>query len=233
MTERPATLAIDIGGTGLKASVLDPTGNLAAERVRVRTPRPISQQLLVDTLVKLVEPLPPYDRVSVGFPGVVRGGVIRTAANLGTEEFRGFNLAEALEQRLEKPTRVLNDADMQGYAAVSGQGVEMVITLGTGFGTAMFLDGKLGPHLELAHHPFHKNRSYEEELGEQARKKLGKKKWNRRLAEAIEELRKLTAFDRLYIGGGNARRVELELPEDVSLVDNTAGILGGIRLWES
>ncbi|MBI4419886.1 MAG: ROK family protein [Gemmatimonadetes bacterium] len=229
---RPTTLAIDIGGTGLKATVLDAKGNMLADRVRVKTPHPVDRQLLVDTLVELAKPLPPFDRVSVGFPGVVRNGVLRTAANLGEQEFRGFDLARALTERLGKPVRVINDADMQGFAAIKGEGVEMVITLGTGFGSAMFLDGKLGPHLELAHHPFHKGKTYEEELGDEARKKLGKKKWARRVHEAIDELRALTNFDHLYIGGGNAKRLDADLPEDVSLVDNTAGVLGGIRLWE-
>ncbi len=228
----PFTLAIDVGGTGLKASVLDATGNLAADRVRVRTPRPIDPGILVGALATLTKSLPAFDRVSVGFPGVVRDGVVRTAPNLDTEAFRGFDLAAALTRRLGKPTRVLNDADMQGFGAIRGTGVEMVVTLGTGFGTALFLDGALGPHLELAHHPFHKGRTYEDELGEDGRKRLGEKKWNRRLAAAIDELRSLTAFDHLYLGGGNARRVDLELPEDVTVVDNSAGILGGIRLWE-
>ena len=108
----------------------------------------------------------------------------------------------------------------------------MVITLGTGFGSSIFLEGKLGPHLELAHHPFHKGKTYEDELGDKARKRLGKKKWSRRVIAAVDELRKLTAFDHLYIGGGNAKKLDLELPEDVSLVDNSAGVLGGIKLWE-
>ena len=230
--ERPTTLAIDVGGTGLKASVLDAQGQLAANRVRVKTPHPIDPALLVSTLVTLVKVLPEFDRVSVGFPGVVRSGVIRTAPNLGTDRFRDFDLAQALGEAWGKPVRVLNDADMQGFAVMKGKGVEMVITLGTGFGTSLFLDGALGPHLELAHHSFHKGRTYEEELGDKARKKLGKKKWQRRVAEAIDELRRLTTFDHLYIGGGNAKRLDLELPGDVSLVDNTAGILGGIKLWE-
>src|SRR5438132_796979 len=231
-SERPATLAIDVGGTGLKATVLDAQGNMIAERVRVKTPHPVHPPLLVDTLADLAKPLPPFDRVSVGFPGVVRSGVIRTAANLGDEAFRGFDLAGALSKRLGKPVRVINDADMQGFAAIRGQGVEVVITLGTGFGSSIFLEGKLGPHLELAHHPFHKGKTYEDELGDKARKRLGKKKWSRRVIAAVDELRKLTAFDHLYIGGGNAKKLDLELPEDVSLVDNSAGVLGGIKLWE-
>jgi polyphosphate glucokinase len=230
---RPATLAIDIGGSGLKATVLDSRGEMMAERVRIATPRPIDPAILVDALAELVEPCPAFDRVSVGFPGVVRDGVIRTAENLGTEKFAGFNLAGALEERFAKPVRVINDADMQGYGAIRGKGVEMVITLGTGLGSALFMNGRLAPHLELAHHPFHRGRSYEHELGEAARRRFSKRKWNKRVREAIERLRALTNFDHLYIGGGNAKKLEIELPADVTVVDNTAGVLGGIKLWES
>src|SRR5439155_8546731 len=126
--------------------------------------------------VELVEPLPEFDRVSVGFPGVVRDGVIRTAVNLDPRTFPGFNLAAVLEDRLGKPARVINDADMQGYGAIRGEGLELVITLGTGMGSALFSNGKLAPHLELAHHPFHRGRSYEHELGERARRRFSKRK---------------------------------------------------------
>ena len=229
---RPATLAIDIGGSGLKATVLDGLGEMMSERIRVPTPQPIDPDILVDTLAGLADGVPPFDRVSVGFPGVVRNGVVRTAENLNNDAFRGFDLASALEKRLGKPTRVINDADMQGYGAIQGKGLEMVITLGTGMGSALFNNGRLAPHLELAHHPFHRGHTYEDELGEKARQRFSRRKWNKRLLEAIERLRALTNFDHLYIGGGNAKRVEVELPPDVSLVDNAAGLLGGIRLWE-
>lgn len=224
-------LAIDVGGTGLKAAVLDSEGNMLTERVRVETPRGLRPELLVDTLVKLVEPLPAYERVSVGFPGVVRGGKIITAPNLGTEAFKGFDLAAALEARLGKPVRVLNDADMQGLGAVEGRGVELVVTLGTGFGSAIFVDGRLGPHLELSHHPFRKGETYDQQLGNAAYKKIGKKKWNRRVERAVGNLRSLTNFDRLYIGGGNAKRIKFDLGADVRTVPNEYGIKGGARLW--
>jgi polyphosphate glucokinase len=187
--------------------------------------------LLVGLIARLAAKLPAFDRVSVGFPGVVRDGVVRTAPNLGTKRFRGVDLAGALERRLRKPVRVENDADVQGLAAVSGKGVEMVITLGTGFGSSIFVNGRLGPHLELAHHPFRRGKTYEEELGEEARRKHGNKYWRKRVRDAIAALRTLTNFDHLYIGGGNARLVTDPLPPDVSLVSNTAGILGGVRLW--
>jgi polyphosphate glucokinase len=204
---------------------------MLCDRARVETPSDLTPQLLVETLAALVAPLPAYDRVSVGFPGVVTNGVVHTAPNLGTEAFRGFDLAGALAARLGKPARVLNDADMQGYAAISGKGVEMVITLGTGFGTALFMNGHLAPHLELAHHPFRKGETYEEQVGEAARKKVGKEKWSKRVIRAIDQLRALVNFDRLYVGGGNAKKLTLALPPDCTPVDNTAGILGGIKLW--
>ena len=228
---RPATLAIDVGGSHVKASVLDPRGRMLHDRVRVDTPKHPTPRDLVSLIGGLVEGLPRFDRVSVGFPGVVRDGVIRTAPNLGTERFQGFNLARALERKLKKPVRVENDADVQGLAVVKGRGVEMVITLGTGFGSSIFVNGHLGPHLELAHHPFRKDKTYEDELVEAARERYGTETWQRHVFEAIESLRKLTNFDRLYIGGGNARLIDGKLPRDVSIVSNTAGILGGVRLW--
>jgi polyphosphate glucokinase len=227
----PRTLAIDIGGTGLKASVLDAEGKMLHDRVRVETPVGKPPEGIVEALAGLVAPLPAYDRISVGFPGVVRDGRVRTAANLGHPAWIGFDLARALQKRLKKPTRVVNDADMQGLAAVKGKGVELVVTLGTGFGTALYLDGRLAPHLELAHHPFRKGESYEEQLGNAARKKAGAKKWNKRIQRAIDTLRLLIHFDHLYIGGGNAKKITFTPDADVTIISNEAGIKGGVALW--
>lgn len=224
-------LAIDIGGTGLKAALLDYEGNMVTERLRVKTPHPLTPDLLLETLVKLVEPLEGYSFVSVGFPGVVRNGKIITAPNLGTDVLKGFNLSTSLEERLGKPVRVVNDADMQGLGAITGKGVEMVITLGTGFGSALFLDGELGPHLEIAHMPFRKKETFDQQLGDRARKKLGKKLWNRRVKDAIDAVRTLTNFDHLYIGGGNASKINFELPTDIKIVSNEFGVRGGAWLW--
>lgn len=230
----PATariLAIDIGGTGLKAAILNHEGEMLTERHRVETPHPCKSEDLVDALAGLVEPLGDFDFVSAGFPGVVRNGKIITAPNLGTEELGGFDLAAALQERLAKPVRVINDADMQGFGAIEGKGLEMVITLGTGFGSALFMDGELAPHLEIAHLPFRKKRTYDEEIGDKARKKIGKKEWNRRVKRAIETLRVLTHFDKLYIGGGNAGRIKFDLDPDVKIISNECGVKGGAWLW--
>jgi polyphosphate glucokinase len=109
--------------------------------------------------------------------------------------------------------------------------VEMVLTLGTGAGTAIFRDGEIMPHLELAHHPVSGNKTYDEYIGNAAREKKGKKAWNKRVAKVIEILRVVVRFDHLYLGGGNAKHIDFALPPDVTIVPNTDGLTGGIRLW--
>lgn len=231
LAEDARVLSIDIGGSGLKAALLDLNGDMLSERVRIETPKKLMPDTLLRGLVEMVESLGAFDVVSVGFPGVVRKGVIITAPNLGTKEFKGYNLQMALEKQFGKPVRVLNDADMQGLAAISGQGIEMVATLGTGFGSALFVDGELAPHLEIAHIPFRKGEDYDQQVGDKARKKIGKKRWNRRVRLAIKTLRILTNFDRLYIGGGNADKINFELEPDVQIIPNEYGVRGGAWLW--
>ena len=224
-------LTIDIGGSGLKAAVVDRQGEMLGDRVRVKTPHPCPPDLLLTHLVRLIEPLAPFDCVTVGFPGVVRDGVVVTAPNLGTEQLQGLDLASELATRLGRPVRVANDAEIQGLAAISGTGIEMVVTLGTGFGTALFENGRSLPHLELAHHRFRKGQTYEHRLGKRALKKIGRKKWNKRLGRAIRTLRALVHFDRLYLGGGNAEHVLLTRCPDTFVVSNTLGVMGGVAMW--
>jgi polyphosphate glucokinase len=229
-------LGIDIGGTGLKAALIDRRGRMLTDRLRVETPHPSPPRVIVRALAELVRPLivdPSVIGASVGFPGVVRHGKVLTAPNLGTADWRGFDLATALGKLLKKPVRVKNDADLQGLGASRGKGVEVVITLGTGFGSAILVDGMLGPHLEISQHVFRKGETYDQQLGNAARKRIGRKRWNRRVQRAIEALRTLTNFDALYIGGGNSRHVRFELPADVRLVANDCGMKGGAALWRS
>ena len=227
----PRTLAIDIGGTGLKALVLDPHGRKLGERVRVETPKPATPESVVAALVALVKPLAPFDRVSVGFPGVVVGGATHTAPNLD-KSWRNFQLTDSLERRLKRPVRVLNDAGVQGYGVIEGRGVEMVLTLGTGMGCALYVDGRYVPNLELAHHPFNGKSTYEERVGGKALDKLGKKKWNKHVAQVLAQIDPIWNPRRIYIGGGNAKHLRLDLPPHVRVTDNVAGLLGGIRLWD-
>jgi polyphosphate glucokinase len=225
------TLAFDIGGTHLKAAVIGEEAELVGEPARIKTVPDQPAREVVARLVDMVRPLGAFDRVSVGFPGVVRAGRVLTAPNLGNELWQGFDLRQALTEALDKPVRVANDADLQGLAVIAGQGVEMVITLGTGFGTGLYQDGRLGPHLELAHHPFRKGQTYDQQVGDVARKQIGATRWNRRVVKAIDNMRRLTNFDHLYIGGGNARRIDFELAPDITVVSNVAGLKGGIALW--
>jgi polyphosphate glucokinase len=225
-------LSIDIGGTGLKAALLNPDGDLISDHVRVPTPHPCPPGLLVKTLRDLVSPFRSYDCVAIGFPGVVRGPRILTAPHLGTEEYAGFDLATRMSKALGgKPARLVNDADMQGFAVVKGKGLEMVITLGTGFGSALFRDGELMPHMEIAHMPAHSKKTFDEYLGDKERKKVGTRQWNKRVAKMLPLLHVLLNYDRLYIGGGNSRRLTIKLPRNVRVVPNIAGIKGGAGLW--
>jgi len=228
---RPRTLAVDIGGTGIKTIVLDPAGKPLTERLRVDTPRPSTPKAVLSAISELAKQQGGFDRVSVGFPGVVRRGVTETAHNLHPS-WIGVDLKEALERALGKPVRAANDADVQGLGVIRGHGVELVITLGTGFGSALFVDGHLVPNVQLAHHAGWTRKTYEDELGAKALDKAGKKKWNRRLRTAIESLEQLFNYDRLYVGGGNAKKVKIALPPNVKIVSNMAGLYGGIALWK-
>jgi len=224
------TLCIDIGGTGVKALVLAPDGAPLTERARVATPRPATPHAVLAAIWRLIEPLGEFDRISVGFPGVVIDGVIKTAPNLH-DEWCDFALGKALAEGSRRPVRVLNDAGVQGYGVIEGKGVEMVITLGTGMGCALYMDGTYVPNLELAHHPFKKKKTYEEYVGKKALAKVGKKHWNKRVAEVIEQILPIWNPRRLYLGGGNAKHLKIELPPNVSITPNIAGLLGGIALW--
>jgi polyphosphate glucokinase len=231
-TGKKHILAIDIGGTGLKAAVLGEKGKMLTERVRVDTPYPCSPKILVNTLAKMVEPLPSYDCVSVGFPGVVRKGKVVTAPHFGNKIWHDFDLAKALQTQLKKPVRLLNDAEIQGLAAIEGKGLELVVTLGTGVGTAVFHDGQFTPHLELAHHPVHHNKTYNEYIGDKVLKKIGKKKWNRRVQRVLKILHTLLNYEKIYIGGGNSEKITFKLDGNMKLVPNDDGMIGGYFLWQ-
>lgn len=230
--DNPWTLAVDIGGSGIKVIVLDKVGKPQTERVRISTPKPPKPEPIVVAIAELAAGQGDFERISVGCPGVVRNGVIKIVTPNLDAAWIGFDLATILQERMGKPVRVANDADVQGWGAISKQGVELVITLGTGFGSALFVDGKLVPNLELAHHPVHQGKTYEDQLGQAALDKVGKKRWNHRLGKAITMLQRLFNYDYLYIGGGNAPKIIIDLPPNAKVVPNVMGLLGGIALWQ-
>jgi polyphosphate glucokinase len=224
-------LAFDIGASRLKAAVVGPTGKLLTENNRVDTPHPCPPKVLVKALVELSVDFTNYDHVAIGFPGFVRSGVVVTAPNLDTRLWAGFALERAMERELSRPVRLLNDADVQGLAVISGRGLELVCTLGTGFGTAWFRDGELMPHMELAHFSFDRRHDFDGYIGDRTLKKIGRKRWNKRLAKVIPILANVFNYDQLYLGGGNARLVDIDLPGNVFLVSNDAGMEGGAFVW--
>jgi polyphosphate glucokinase len=224
-------LAIDIGGTGLKAAIVGPDGLFLTERLRIKTPRSCQPDEMVSLLVGLVKPLGRFDHVSIGFPGVIKRGHVISAPNLGTKRWHGFDLEGIMHTRLKKPVRVLNDADVQGLAAMQGKGLELVCTLGTGFGTAWFSDGVLLPHMDLAHLAIRKKDDFDLYIGDKTRKKIGVTHWNKRLRKLIDVLEQVFNYDHLHLGGGNSARINFALPDNVSIVDNKAGMAGGAFVW--
>jgi polyphosphate glucokinase len=226
----PITMTIDIGGSGLKAMLLDAAGKPVSERQRVVTPTIPTPRAVLKGLDKLRKLMPPFDRVSVGFPGVVKHGYTYLAFNLHPLWAKGFPLQAELQKRWKKPVRVGNDADVQGYGAIQCKGVELTLTLGTGLGSALFTDGHLVPGLELGHHPW-KTKTYEDYLGRRGLDKFGKKAWNKFLLQAILQTEKLFNWDYLYLGGGNTKKITVALPQNVKIVPNQTGLLGGVALW--
>lgn len=244
----PLTLAVDCGGGGIKASVLDEAGTTHAPVVRVPTPYPLPPERLVDVVVGLSRELPAVTRATVGMPGMIRHGVVVATPHYVTRSgprsrvdpelvtaWAGKDMAAALTAALGVPTLVLNDAEVHGAGVVTGTGVELVLTLGTGLGSALFDGGVLAPHLELSHAPVRRGVTYDAWLGEHERRRLGDGAWSRRVRRAVEGLRPVVLWDRLYLGGGNARLVGpavLEaLGDDVVVVPNSAAIAGAVRAW--
>lgn len=239
------TLSIDVGGSGVKATVLDARGEMVADRVRIPTPYPCPPEKLIEIVSELANQLPKADRASLGFPGLVRNGIVLHVPSLSRSIKDGpmdpvykslwyqFDLQTELAKQLAIPTKVANDADVQGSAVIKGEGLEFVMTLGTGVGSALFQDGVLIPHLELGHAPFRNNEEFEEQLNNAARERIGVERWTKRVKKAVKAYDQFLFFDHCYVGGGNSKHLkDLDLGPKVTKVSNKAGLLGGIRLWE-
>lgn len=226
-------LCLDIGGTGIKAAVLDRTGKPLSRHIRLPTPRRATPRRLLALLERIAAQLSKaasFDRIGIAFPGVVKDGVTLSAPNLGSG-WKGYRLSEKLESRLGAAARAVNDAATQALWAVEGRGVELVITLGTGFGSALVHDGALVPNLQLWNQAFRKGESFEDQLGRRALEQVGPRRWNRRVRKMIARVREEFNFDRLYLGGGNSKLVHGGLRSDTRLIPNEFGLLGCVLLW--
>lgn len=242
------TLAVDCGGGGIKASVLDDQGTLHAPAVRTPTPYPLPPETLLDIVANLAASLPPARRVTLGMPGMIRHGVVVSTPHYVTkagprtkvlpeleEAWSGFDMEREVSIRLGIPALVLNDCEVHGAGVVVGSGLELVLTLGTGLGSAIFDGGRLAPHLELSHAPVKWGLNYDAYIGEHERLRLGDSHWSRRVRAMIEDLQPVVRWDRLYLGGGNARRITdtvlHRLGDEVVIVPNSAAAVGGVRAW--
>jgi len=211
--------------------VLDAEAQPLTDRIRVRTPSPAVPEAVFVAVDDVVGKVGEFDRVSVGFPGVVVDGITHTAPNLG-DGWAGCALAEELSRRTNRPVRALNDCGLQGLGVIEGQGTEILVTLGTGMGFGLYINGHYVPNVELGHHPFRKKKTYEQRISNAVLKTIGKRKWNARVFEVLEQLAPIFNYRKLYLGGGNARYVKAEkLPPNVMIVDNVAGLRGGLKLW--
>jgi len=226
-------LSIDIGGTSVKGCILSQDGTLLTEFIKVPTPKKSTPEAIIDCIKELLLSFQDdFAKVSIGFPGYVKKGVVETAPNLAKNKWANINLAQQVSDLLNLPVRLINDADQQALGIVSGEGFEIVVTVGTGFGTALVYDGELLPHLELAHLPITKTKDYDTYIGTEALEEIGDQKWNERLQRIIQIYKTVFNYDTLYIGGGNSKHIDFELDHNIKLVTNKDGIKGGAKLWQ-
>lgn len=225
-------LAIDIGGGSIKALSIGEDGATVGAPSSETTPDPARPEAVLGVIERLAEKVEVYHRVSIGFPGIVKSGVTFNAPNLGNELWAQVALAARVEELLGVPARAVNDADLQGLGVVEGHGVELVLTLGTGMGAGLFTRGMLVPNLELGHHPFRDGHTYEDLVRDTELKRVGAEEWSGRVFDAVAQLEKLFSYDRLHLGGGNARHVQRDLPANVRFFALEDALQGARRLWD-
>jgi len=233
-------LGIDIGGSGIKAAIVNTqTGELMTERHRIETPRPATPENIGNTIVEMVNFFEWKGMIGCGFPGLIRHGVVQTAANLHTD-WQGVNIDKFLSEKTHLPTFVINDADAAGVGEIrfgggkGKNGVLMLITLGTGIGTALFVNGHLVPNTELGHLEF---KGGDAELyasdAARVREDLSWKDWAKRVNEYLIHVESLFSPDLVVIGGGASKKEDkifqhftLKTPVVAATLKNQAGIIG-------
>ena len=248
MSAAPRTLSLDCGGSGIKGCVLDEAGSMLCAPVRVPTPYPLPPQRFVSVLREVADGLPSADRITVGMPGMIRHGRVVTTPHYVTRRgprsavdpdlataWSGFDARAALHVAFDRPVLVLNDAEVHGAGAISGEGLELVLTLGTGLGCALFDSGRLAPHLEMSQAPVRGGIPFDLYVGDRERRRLGNALWSRRVRRMLELLRPVFLWDRLHLGGGNAVHLTTaqmgRLGDDIRIVPNEIALVGGARAW--
>jgi polyphosphate glucokinase len=231
---------VDIGGTGIKAAPVHvATGQLAAERILIPTPSPATPQAIADAVDRVLREIGVAGPVGVAVPAVVRGGIVETASHIDPA-WIGVDAADFFSRVTRRPVAVLNDADAAGVAEVcfgAGQGqagVVAVITLGTGIGSALFVDGTLVPNSELGHLPLH--HGVAEEWAAESVRERDQVPWDKyaRRLQAYLELVQRVLWPQLFIIGGGISNIadeflpliELRTPIVPARLRNHAGIIG-------
>jgi polyphosphate glucokinase len=242
-------LAADCGGGGLKAAVLDADGILLAAPQRFPLPYPLPPAALIALIRQIAAESPPAQRISLGLPGMIRHGVVVHTPHYinrsgpGTKfdpalgaAWDSFDMRAALTAALGIEALVLNDAELHGCGVVAATGAELVLTLGTGLGCALFDAGRLAPHLEISQAPVRRGVTFDEFISEKERLALGDALWSRRVLKLLDLLRPVFHWDRCYVGGGNSRMITpsalAKLPDDVKVISNAAALRGAVRAWD-
>jgi len=246
MSEGRIAIGIDVGGSGIKAAVVDvELGRFRSDRLRVPTPNPSTPEAVIASMDRLVHRLArsagigPSTPVGVGVPGVTMGGVVLTAANID-KEWIDFHLVERLSRALSRPVAIVNDADAAGMAEMrfgvgkDAKGVVIFLTLGTGVGSGTFLDGKLLPNTEFGQMEI-RGRAAERRSASAARIRRGLS-WKAWAADLDEHLNAIDAImwpDLMILGGGVSKnadrflpRLTVRCPVVPAELRNDAGIIG-------
>lgn len=238
--DTPQVLGIDIGGTGIKGAIVDvETGALLCDRIRLPTPQPATPDDVTTEVVNLVDQTGWKGAIGCGFPSILQHGVVRLASNI-SQEWIGRNVPETFAAATGCDVSVINDADAAGLAEVrfgaakGVRGVVLVVTLGTGIGSALFIDGKLVPNTEFGHLEID-GRSAERWAASVVREREGLswKKWAKRVDDVLKRMEFYLSPDLIVVGGGASKRHDKFLPRltvDTEVVPaklrNAAGIVG-------
>ena len=241
-------LGIDVGGTGIKAAIVNTDdGELASERIRIETPRPATPEAIGKTLQALVKKMQWSGPIGMGFPAAIQHGIARTAANID-KSFIGLPIAEFFSEQTGCPVHVANDADVAGLAEMrfgagrEVRGVVLIITIGTGLGTALFADGHLMPNTELGHVILDNGVEAERYAAESVRvtKKLKWKEWGKRFDHYLTTMESLLWPDLIVLGGGVSKKLDkfspmftIRTPVVAASFLNQAGIVGAALFAES
>jgi polyphosphate glucokinase len=219
METRRKILVVDVGGSHVKCVA---TGR--KRPVKFKSDSQLTPQRMVEQILQITKGWR-FDAVSIGYPGVVRcGKIVREPRNLGTG-WVGYDF----EAAFDRPVKIINDAAMQALGGYEG-GKMLFLGLGTGLGSALIVDGVIAA-MELGHLHYSRGHTYEDYLGKQGRRRLGKQKWRRKVEEVVRAFRKALLPDYIMLGGGDAEKLK-RLPAQTRRGDNAYAFAGGFRLWD-